>query len=226
VNYKFTPISTIRKDYTENGFAIIDNFLPVEEYKKMVKIYKGGKFEKVDIVREERYKLWETLEDKRFPSSDEIYEANFWSSNEVVNSEYYKNLFEERIRPLFLKLDADVGVFRHQATKVKNNGKNFIRCHYDDYMGYTGYILFLTELDWKYDWGGQLQISTKEGVSTVFPEPNRLILIKHSMRMAHWVNPVTRWAKEDRDNINGFCIKSSQELPDTWLGDRDDYAIY
>ena len=32
--------------------------------------------------------------------------------------------------------------------------------------------------------------------------------------------------KEDRDNINRFCIKSSQELPDTWVGDRDDYAIY
>ena len=78
------------KSYFENGFAIIDNFLPEEEYKKMVKIYKGGKFEKVDIIREGRYKLWETLEDKRFPSTDEIYEANFWSSNGVVNSEYYK----------------------------------------------------------------------------------------------------------------------------------------
>ena len=214
------------KSYFENGFATIDNFLPTEEYKKMVKIYNSSKFVEISTVRKNRYKRWETLEDKQFPSSDEIYEANFWSSNEVVNSEYYKNLFEERIKPLFLKLHSDVGVFRHQATKVKPNGKNFIRAHYDDYMGYTGYILFLTELDWKYDWGGQLQVSTEDGVVSIFPEPNRLILINHSLRMTHWVNPVTRWAKEDRDNINGFCIKSSQELPDTWVGDRDDYAIY
>ena len=214
-----------KKDYFANGFTIIDNFLPIEDYKKMVKIYKGGKFVEVSTVRKSRYKLWETLEDKRFPSADEIYEANFWSSKEVVNNEYYKNLFEKRIRPLFLKLHNDVGVFRHQATKVKNNGKNFIRAHYDDYMGYTGYILFFTELDWKYDWGGQLQISTKDGVSTVHPEPNRLILINHSLKMIHWVNPVTRWAKEHRNNINGFCIKSGQEMPETWIS-RDDFTIY
>ena len=43
--------------------------------------------------------------------------------------------------------------------------------------------------------------------------------------MPHWVNPVNVWAKEDRNNINGFCIKSDQKLPDTWEN-RDDYAIY
>ena len=215
-----------KKEYHKNGFTIIDNFLPIEDYKKMVKIYNNSKFEEIHTIRKNRYKRWETLKDKRFPSSDEIYEANFWSSNEVVNNEYYKNLFEERIKPLFLKLHGEAGAFRHQATKVKNNGKNFIRAHYDDYMGYTGYILFFTELDWKYDWGGQFQISTKDGVVSIFTEPNRLILINHSKRMPHWVTPVNVWAKEDRNNINGFCIKSSQELPDTWVGDRDDYAIY
>jgi len=215
-----------KKEYNENGFATIDNFLPIEEYKKMVKIYNSSKFVEISTVRKNRYKRWETLEDKQFPSSDEIYEANFWSSNDVVNNEYYKNLFEERIRPLFLKLHDDIGVFRHQATKVKPNGKNFIRAHYDDYMGYTGYILFLTELDWKYDWGGQLQIVSNGKIETILPIANKLILINHFKKMPHWVNPVTRWAKEDRDNINGFCIKSSQELPDTWVGDRDDYAIY
>jgi hypothetical protein len=215
-----------KKEYNENGFTIMDNFLPVENYNKMIKIYNSSKFIEIHTIRKNRYKRWETLEDKNFPSADEIYEASYWSSNEIVNNEYYKNIFNEHIRPLFLRLHSDTGIFRHQATRVKNNNKNFIRTHYDDYMGDTGYILYLTELDWKYDWGGQLQIVSNGKIETILPIPNKLILINHFKKMTHWVNPVTRWAKEDRDNINGFCIKGSQELPDTWTGDRDDYAVY
>ena len=33
-------------------------------------------------------------------------------------------------------------------------------------MGSIGYILYLTELDWKYDWGGLLQMSIDENIKT------------------------------------------------------------
>ena len=88
------------KSYFENGFAIIDNFLPEEEYKKMVKIYKGGKFEKVDIIREGRYKLWETLEDKHFPSDNEEYMAHFWSSFDVADNPKVIGMYDKYISNL------------------------------------------------------------------------------------------------------------------------------
>ncbi len=215
-----------KKEYNKNGFCIIDDFLPIEKCNKMVEIYNNSKFVEIDTVRKERYKLWETLEDENFPSSDEVYKANYWSSNEIVNNGYYKSIFKEHIRPLFTKLHSDIGMFRHQATRVKNNNKNFIRTHYDDYMGFSGYILFFTKLDWKYDWGGQLQIFVDNKITTILPKHNRLILINHNQKMPHWVTPVNVWAKIDRDNVNGFCVKSNQGLPETWKGDRDDYAIY
>ena len=84
-----------KREYNENGFTIMDNFLPVENYNKMIKIYNSSKFIEIHTIRKNRYKRWETLEDKRFPSTDEIYEANYWSSNEIVNNEYYKSIFEE-----------------------------------------------------------------------------------------------------------------------------------
>ena len=213
------------KEYNKNGFCIIDDFLPLENYRKIVESFNNSKFVEVNFRKKQRYGRWKKFANEYFPTEDEIYTNYFWSSNDIVNSDNYKKIFYKNIRPLFEELHSDVGMFRHQATKIKNNGQNHIRCHYDDYMGYTGYILFFTELVWKYDWGGQLQIVSDGEVKTILPAPNKLILINHSTKMAHCVNPVNVWAKEDRNNINGFCIKSDQKLPDTWEN-RDDYAIY
>jgi|TARA_B100001758_G_scaffold80742_1_gene68477 hypothetical protein len=213
-------------EYIKNGLTILDNFLPSNEYKEIVKLFHSSEFEEMNLVKNKRYRRWQKPIDKHFPTEDELYTNHFWSSAEIVNDDCYKEIFHKRIRPLFEELHDDIGLFRHQATKLKNNHKNHMRSHYDDYMGYTGYVLFCNELDWKYDWGGQLQIVSNDEIRTILPESNRLVLLNHSIKMPHWVTPVLEWAKEDRNNISGFCIKSTQELPKTWVGDRDDYAVY
>ena len=133
-----------KKEYDKSGFVIIDDFLPKDVYVQMVEIFNSAKdFVEIDQVREDRYKLWETSNDKRFPDSTEDYLAHFWSSYEVASHDYVLEVFSKYIEPIMKEVGGDdLGQFRHQATKIKNNGKDYMRCHYDDYTGVAGYILY------------------------------------------------------------------------------------
>ena len=138
----------MKKEYEKNGFVVIEDFLPLEVYKETIKIFNNGEFVEINQIRKERYKLWENLEDKHFPSDNEEYRANFWSSFDVVNNPKIIRIYDKYIKPLLEEILGEKNQkVRHQATKYKNNGKNFTRIHYDDYMGSIGYILYLTELD-------------------------------------------------------------------------------
>mgnify|MGYP003979113003 FL=1 len=212
-----------KKEYKKNGFVVIDDFLSKDVYAKMVEIFNSAKdFVEIDQIREDRYKLWETSNDNRFPDTAEDYLAHFWSSHDVTSDDYVLGVFDEYIKPIIKEVNGDaLGQFRHQATKIKNNGKGHMRCHYDNYMGIAGYILYLTKNYWKYDWGGQLQVSSGGEILSIFPDPNRLVLINHSLRIPHWVNPTYTFAKEDRNNLIGFCVKNDEELPATWKNRKD-----
>tara|TARA_R110000851_G_scaffold142275_3_gene280718 strand:- start:364 stop:1011 length:648 start_codon:yes stop_codon:yes gene_type:complete len=211
-------------EYKKDGYVIIDNFLLEEDYVELLSIFKNSNYEEINQIREKRYKMWETLNDKHFPSADEDYLAHFWGSNEVSNHIKIKDMFRNKIKPLIKTVTDDVGKFRHQATRYKNNGRDFIRCHYDDYTGIAGYILYFIENDWKYDWGGLLHLTKNKKVKTILPKSNRLVLINHSLGMNHWVTPTNIWSKEYRHTLTGFCIDKDSSIPDTWLS-RDDYAV-
>ena len=97
---------------------------------------------------------------------------------------------------------------------MKNNGKDYFRCHYDDYMGTIGYILYFTKYHWKYDWGGLLQISTNEKIETIYPDPNRLVLINHKLKTNIGLIQF-KSTKQYRNNMTGFAldqIKNYQKL--------------
>ena len=64
------------------------------------------------------------------------------------------------IKPLIIEMsEGQAGKFMHQTNMYRNNGKDFLRIHYDDYMGLCGYVFYVGEYQWKYDWGGLLQVS-------------------------------------------------------------------
>ena len=94
----------MKKEYEKNGFVVIEDFLPLEVYKEIVKIFKNGEFVEINQVREERYKLWETLEDKHFPSDNEEYMAHFWSSFDVVSNPKIIRMYDRYIKPLLEKI--------------------------------------------------------------------------------------------------------------------------
>jgi len=212
-------------EYKENGYVIIDNLLPTEQYNKIVDICRSATYDEINQVRPGRYELWETPEDNFFPSNDEDYMAHMWGSPEVSNSKEVKEMLNQHIKPLVTEMsEGQAGKFMHQTNMYKNNGKDFLRIHYDDYMGLCGYIFYVGEHQWKYDWGGLLQVSIDKKVETILPNPNRLVIINHSLRMGHWVTPTNHWAKESRYTLTGFCIDKDRELPETW-GKREDATI-
>ena len=85
-------------EYEKNGFVVIDNFLPLEVYSEMVKIFNNGEFVEINQIREERYKLWETADDKHFPSIDEDYLAHFWSSFDVADNPKVIGMYDKYIK--------------------------------------------------------------------------------------------------------------------------------
>ena len=212
----------MKNEYKENGYIIIDNLLPKKEYDKIVDICRNARYEEIDQVRPGRYKTWETPDDKFFPSTDEDYIAHMWGSSEVSNSKEVQDMFNEHIKPLVIELtNGQAGNFMHQTNRYKKNGKDFLRLHYDDYMGLCGYVFYVGEYQWKYDWGGLLQMRVDNDIKTIVPNANRLVLMNHSLRMGHWVTPTNTWAKEDRYTLTGFCIDKDRELPETWTKRKD-----
>ena len=131
-------------------------------------------------------------------------------------------MFDKYIKPKVLELtNNQAGKFMHQTNMYRNNGKDFLRIHYDDYMGLCGYVFYVGEYQWKYDWGGLLQMRVDDDVKTILPNKNRLVLMNHSLRMGHWVTPTNTWAKENRYTIVGFCIDKNKDLPETWTKRKD-----
>tara|TARA_R100001594_G_C3965012_1_gene246326 strand:+ start:75 stop:737 length:663 start_codon:yes stop_codon:yes gene_type:complete len=211
--------------YKKNGFIIIDNFLPDDLYKEIVDIFHKGEYEEIKQLINDRYELW-NVNDKYFPSVDEKYIANFWGSSKVSHDLKVLNVYKEYIKPVIEFIsDGKSGKGRHQATKYNKNGKDFLRAHIDDYMGYIGYVMHFQKETWKYDWGGLLQMSINDNIETILPQPNRLVIHNHSWGLPHWVTPVNNWSKEDRYTLTGFCIKNGIELPKTWIS-RKDYSIF
>lgn len=204
-------------EYEKNGYIIIDNLLEQSLYNQLLELCVSSKYEEVNQIREGRYKTWETKGDENFPSEDEDYLAHMWASNSILETDLFKNVFENYIKPHMLILtDNKVSRFMHQANKYNNDGKDFIRLHYDDYMGMCGYIFYVNEIQWKYDWGGLLQFTKDDKISTVLPNPNRLVLTNHSARIGHWVTSTNVWAKANRYVLTGFSLEEDRELPETW----------
>ena len=82
-----------KREYKEYGFTIIDNFLPLENYRKIVESFHNSKFVEVNFRKKQRYGRWKKFADEYFPTEDEIYTNHFWSSNGVVNNDHYKEIF-------------------------------------------------------------------------------------------------------------------------------------
>mgnify|MGYP001359944495 CR=1 FL=1 len=135
-------------DYEKNGYVIIDDLLPEHMYNKINDVCRYAKdYEEVTQIRQGRYEIWKTENDKNFPTADEDYMAHMRDSKSILKHEIFEQVFEDYIKPRMLQLTENkVDRFMHQANKYQNDGKDFIRLHYDDYMGLCGYIFYKSKL--------------------------------------------------------------------------------
>ena len=51
-------------EYNKNGYIVIDDLLKDSLYNELLELCTSSEYEEVNQVREDRYKLWETKEDK------------------------------------------------------------------------------------------------------------------------------------------------------------------
>tara|TARA_R100001594_G_scaffold19857_1_gene38664 strand:+ start:17 stop:679 length:663 start_codon:yes stop_codon:yes gene_type:complete len=217
-------LDKIKKTYDNKGFVVIEDVLPIDVYNEIVDIFHEGEYEEIAQSFSDRYELW-SIDDKHFPSVDEVYTNHFYGSQNVSHNQRVLDVYKKYIKPIIEFIaDGRAGKGRHQATKYNRNGKDFLRTHVDDYMGYIGYVMHFQKEDWKYDWGGLLHMSINDDIKTILPQPNKLVVHNHSLGIPHWVTPTNSWSKENRYTLTGFCIRNDDKLPETWRS-RNDYSI-
>ena len=205
-------------EYEKNGYVIVEDLLPKKLYSELLEVCTlADDYAEVKQIRKGRYELWKTEDDKNFPTVDEDYMAHMWASDSILETDIFKHVFNTYIKPYMLKLtDGKVNRFMHQANRYNNDSKDYLRLHYDDYMGLCGYIFYVNKTEWKYDWGGLLHFTKEYNISTILPNPNRLVLTNHGARIGHWVTPTNKWALANRYVLTGFSLEEDRELPETW----------
>ena len=91
--------------YKNDGFLIIDDFLPLDVANKLEKLYSSTSKKSWDImdqVREKHYSHVFKMDSQSFPQKDEIYSAKFQRSNTLEKEidEIFKRFFKPTINTL------------------------------------------------------------------------------------------------------------------------------
>ena len=125
-------------DYEKNGYVIIDDLLPEHMYNKINDVCRYAKdYEEVTQIRQGRYEIWKTENDKNFPTADEDYMAHMWDSKSILKHEIFEQVFEDYIKPRMLQLTENkVDRFMHQANN-KSWCKNRTLGDTNKYMGFS-----------------------------------------------------------------------------------------
>ena len=200
------------KNFYNNGFCIIDNFLEDDASKTLLNNFKEiEKWDRVDQVRNHYEKGGPfEMNSAYFPNHDEEYYLQGWRAKDYEESELWMKYFNEK----FLKKISDLfekKVQRDTTYILKYSKNDFSRIHVDDLRGDVDRvdisILFYLCDQWIWDWGGILMLAKStdsEDMISIMPKNNRLILINNQMKLPHCVTPVANYAKNDRFAIASF----------------------
>tara|TARA_B100000029_G_C17519141_1_gene939154 strand:+ start:184 stop:828 length:645 start_codon:yes stop_codon:yes gene_type:complete len=195
-----------------NKLTIIDNFLENDLYSLVLKKFNDIEYEVITQNKEEKYSYYSDYKDKNFPSQDEVYMAQFCTNVNLGNDDIVDDVLSKiKIEVKKFITDDDLD-FRTQFNSYRNNGEDYLRCHFDDYIGDVGYVFYMLNNEWKYDWGGLLHYVENGEIKTVLPTPNRLIVTNNLETLPHWVTPVNKWSKENRNTLVGFAVSDKEKL--------------
>ena len=191
-------------EYKENGFIVIDDFLPLDIANKLEQLYSVEEdWEFMNQVRENHYRHVFKTDSDLFPTEDESYLAKFSRSKSLEES-YVKGVFDEFFQSKLRELSGrDLLEFDTRCYKLDTG--DFYRTHMDDYAGTIGCVYYLNKR-WCWDWGGILHIGkSDDSLKSIFPKFNRIVI--HDMkkfRFPHFISPVTSYAKNSRYTIVSF----------------------
>lgn len=198
-----------QKDLQERGYAIIDDFLPIEKARQINNLYLNEKEENwsfMDQTRDGHYGHVFKTNNPLLPKEGEPYKAKFWRSENLESdkslNEVFNNNFKEKIKNISA---IDLKEFDNRCYRLKQG--NYYRLHLDDYAGYINSIYYVNE-NWKWDWGGILHVcdhDDPEFIQPIFPRFNRLVLLNNQkFRSPHFISQVSEFAQNPRYSIVSF----------------------
>ena|SRR3989338_10628096 len=196
------------KKYDEQGYVVIDNFLPQNLAKELNTMYGAQKeWEKIDQIREKHYQHVFATKSEFLPKGDEFYMAKFDRARDLEKNIRLNEIYKSHFIPELEKYSQDkLKAFDIRCYQLSPG--DFYRSHIDDYAGSIGCVYYLNK-KWIWDWGGLLHINSyKEStdyIETIFPKFNRVIFLDHKkFKFPHFVSVVSEFAKEPRYSIVSF----------------------
>ena len=202
--------NSLSDDYKNNGFVIVDDFLPEEIANKLEIMYSSdnNEWEYIDQVRDQGYgtgKYGKSFtKSPFFPEVEEVYTAKFWRSNKLESDT--ENIFGEHFIPALKSISQlELTEFDRRCYKL-DEGCHY-RTHIDDWLGGVGCIYYINK-NWIWDWGGILHVGVDDNsdqIIPIFPKFNRAIFISHGgFRFPHFISPVTEYALTSRFSYISF----------------------
>jgi hypothetical protein len=197
----------LANEYSENGFVIVDDFLPIKIAENLESLYlrRSNEWELNDQIRDQKYGkgkhgLFRT-EAPYFPGEDEAYTAKFWWSKNLGDG--IKDVFDEYFKPV-LKKFSRLQLTEYDVRCYKLDRGCHYRVHFDYWAANIGCIYYVNK-KWVWDWGGILHVGLGDSVDSVtpiFPKFNRAIFLDHGgFRIPHFISHVTDYAQNPRFSL-------------------------
>lgn len=196
--------------YNEDGFILVDDFLPDEEANEVLSIFDSAEdWSHIHQIRENHYSHVFSTKSSKHPKSNEPYIAKFDRSEGLENHTRISELVNTKFNEALVNLSGiSLDEFNHRCYRL-DQGDHF-RTHIDDYIGDIGCIYYINR-DWRWDWGGILHVtedSESEDIISIFPKFNRAMFINHRVfKFPHFVTQIAEHALKPRYTLLTFGKK-------------------
>jgi Rps23 Pro-64 3,4-dihydroxylase Tpa1-like proline 4-hydroxylase len=190
----------------ENVFEVANVFNDEDLSQILEKFENCTDWVKLDQNKTTHYSHVFRNDSKFLPDENEAYLAKFWRSERLTNDKFILNKTEQALAKVFkqiFNLDIiEIDLRCHKFTK----GDHF-RVHMDGYAGGYATTISLNK-DWKWDWGGILNIlygSNLEKNLPLLPSWNTMNILNNDVQLSpHFLVPIQPYAQKARYTITCF----------------------
>ena len=201
--------------FVEDGYIIVDDFLPQDEALKLESLYSNNSdWSLADQVRDDLYTTshFQTARTKStyLPKEDESYSARFWSSAKLVSQ--VEKIHDKYFKPLLKEISSfELSKFDIRCYKM-DEGCHY-RTHLDQWVSDVGCIYYINQ-KWMWDWGGIFHLDTaseeiddSDSVVPIFPKFNRALIMNNTLekfKFPHFISHVADYAQDPRYTLITF----------------------